>query len=158
MNFDLLYSNKKPLKLSKKDKDKILEKLFNISLDKDKKIELYLYENWKKLLGKYANKIELKYVKNYILYVKVDSKIVLQEVLFLLPQINQKLYLAIGENIKTIREIPYHKIKDQEIYTHTTENKITKSKNIQNIKKHNDNSYKNSNLLEDIKKILKNKI
>jgi hypothetical protein len=63
----------------------------------------------------------------------------------LLPQINQKLYLTTGENIKSIKVISYQKLKKQKD-EHTA------------IKK---NSYApekketiNQKLIEDIKKIL----
>jgi hypothetical protein len=145
MNFDLFYTSKKPVRLSKKEREKVLELVFRFSQDVDKKIEYFLYHNWDNFFGKFQNRIELAYVKNKILYIEVDSSVVYQEVLFLLPQINQKLYLTTGENIKSIKMISYQKLKKQKD-EHTA------------IKK---NSYApekketiNQKLIEDIKKML----
>jgi hypothetical protein len=157
MNFDLYYSYKKPLKLSKKEKDKLLDIIFRLNSNKDKKIELYLMENWNKLLGKYANKVELKYVKNEQVYVNVESKYVLQEILFMIPNINQKMYLAIGEKIKTIKEIPLYKIKNQEILEHSI-NKIFIQTKPQEQHKKVSLPENNKKLIEEIKKILRNQL
>ena len=115
MNFDLLYTSKKPVRLSKKEREKVLELVFRFSQDVDKKIEYFISQNWNNFFGKFQNRIELAYVKNKILYVEVDSSVVYQEALFLLPQINQRLILTIGENIKTIKVVSYQKSKKQKI-------------------------------------------
>ncbi len=144
MNFDLLYSSKKPVRLSKKEREKVLEIVFKLNQDVDKKIEYFLSQNWSNLFGKFQNRIELAYVKNKILYVEVDSSIVYQEALFLLPQINQRLILTIGENIKAIKVISYQKSKKQKI-----EETAFKSNSLQDRKE-----TINQKLIQEIKKIL----
>jgi len=144
MNFDLLYTSKKPIRLSKKEKEKVLDIVFKLSQDVDKKIEYFLYQNWDKFFGKFQNRIELAYVKKKILYVEVDSSIVYQEALFLLPQINQRLVLTIGENIKTIKVISYQKSKTQK-----NEETAIKS-NSAHVRKEGINQ----KLIQEIKKIL----
>jgi hypothetical protein len=145
MNFDLFYTSKKPVRLSKKEREKVLELVFRFSQDVDKKIEYFLYHNWDNFFGKFQNRIELVYVKNKILYVEVDSSVVYQEVLFLLPQINQKLYLTTGENIKSIKMISYQKLKKQkDVHTAIKKNSFAPEKK----------ETINQKLIEDIKKIL----
>jgi len=145
MNFDLFYTSKKPVRLSKKEREKVLELVFRFSQDVDKKIEYFLYHNWDNFFGKFQNRIELAYLKNKILYVEVDSSVVYQEALFLLPQINQKLYLTTGENIKSIKMISYQKSKKQkDEHTAIERNSFAPEKK----------EAVNQKLIEDIKKIL----
>jgi hypothetical protein len=61
MNFDLFYTSKKPVRLSKKEREKVLELVFRFSQDVDKKIEYFLYHNWDNFFWKISkpNRISL---------------------------------------------------------------------------------------------------
>lgn len=159
MNFDLLYTDKKPYKLTKKEKDKLIESLFNLKYNTDKKIELYLYENWNKLFEPYENYIHLKYVKNHILYVDISSKAVFQDIVFLISKINHIMKLSIGETIKTIKIVPLQHLKNQKIFVHNLDHNLEYNidkRNLtlrqnQNIK---ENQSTNLTFIEEIKSIL----
>lgn len=104
MNFDLFYSDKKPTKLNQKDKEKIMELLFKIKSNPDKLIEYFIEENKKFLFGKYSDSILSFNVKNGVLYIAVESKIIFQEIQFMFNEINYKLELHTKYKIKNIKE------------------------------------------------------
>ncbi len=155
MNFDYYYTDKKISKLTNKEKEKIIDIIFKNYNNKDKKIEMYLYENWDKIIKKYSKSVHLKYVKNSIVYIEADSKVIVQEILFLLSEINQRLKKAIGEEIKSIKEIPLHKLRKQEVIIHNIPLKDIEKKQNKKENKENSNSSYNTKLLEEIKEKLK---
>ncbi len=158
MNFDLFYTEKTPYKLTKKEKVKLIESLFHLKNHPDKKIELFLFENWNKLFGTYSNYIHLKYVKNQILYVEVDSKSMFQDIVFLISKINHMMKLSIGETLKTIKIVPTHHLKKQKVFVHEIENNREQDiykKNRELILNENFiQEDKNLKLLQEIKSIL----
>ncbi len=157
MNFDYYYTDKKVSKLTNKEKEKIIDIIFKNYNNKDKKIEMYLFENWDKIIKKYSKNVHLKYVKNSIVYIEADSKVIVQEILFLLPEINQRLKKAIGEEIKSIREIPLYKLRKQEVIIHKIPVKDMEKKHYKHYKKESkeNNNFFNKKLLEEIKEKLK---
>lgn len=102
MDFDFLYTEKKPRRLTKKEKDKILELLFGV-ISPDRKIEDYLKTHWNKILKNNAKHAKLIRVKDRILYVKVRHNAVLQELLFSLDRINWFLERGTGQKIRNIK-------------------------------------------------------
>lgn len=155
MNFDLLYTDKKPYKLTKKEKDKLIESLFNLKNNTDKKIELYLYENWNKLFQPYENYVHLKYVKNHILYVDISSKAVFQDIVFLISKINYTMKLSIGETIKTIKIVPLQNLKNQKVFVHNLEhNSGIKNLTLEEKQNLKENQNRNLTFIQEIKSIL----
>lgn len=156
MNFDLFYTEKKPNRLTKKERDKLMELIFNLRNNPDKKIELFLFENWNKIFKSYAENVQLKYVKNRILYVEVSSKAVFQDIIFLLSKINELMSHAIGETIRTIRMVPSEYLKNQRVFVHTIddEKKLTKQKKHNQIDKTQDIE-RQLIFIQEIKSILK---
>ncbi|MFN3603677.1 MAG: hypothetical protein ACK4UJ_03075 [Leptonema sp. (in: bacteria)] len=105
MNFDLLYSHKKPQKLNQKDKEALLNLIFKINKNLDKKIEFFILENKESFFGNLSKFVKNLYVKNKILYLEVESKLIFQEIQFMLNSINYKLEINLKESIKQIKEI-----------------------------------------------------
>lgn len=104
MNFDLFYSDKKPTKFNQREKEKIMELLFKIKSNPDKLIEYFIEENKKFIFGKYSDSILNFHVKNGVLYIAVESKIIFQEIQFIFDEINNKLKLHTKHKIKSIKE------------------------------------------------------
>lgn len=105
MNFDIFYSDKKPIKINQKDKEKILNLIFKIQSNPDRLLEFFIKEKKSLLFKNYTNYIKNFYIKNRVLYLEVESKFVLQEIQFMLPSINKFLDLHLNLKITGIKEM-----------------------------------------------------
>ncbi|MCS7204213.1 MAG: DciA family protein [Leptospiraceae bacterium] len=152
MNIDHLYTEFKPRRLTRKEKEKVLELLFGEE-SADRKIEEYLEKHWKKFFGRYASLVKMEFVKNKTLYVSVPNKLVLQEILFQITIINDSMKRDIDETIRGIKEL--HPTKRKKETKTTPKTPISPNKNSE-LNEKSEFELKKKFLL-DLQKIIKNR-